>query len=70
MSELVYDDKIGFYDPDEAFCPNHPGQNVPVVGEKINGMSIFPALADIVGDGGAMFDVELVCYDCLEAKNG
>lgn len=62
--EPVYDEVIGWYDPDIAICPNHPGEIA--LYDYIESMFIDPDFADLVGDGGAMMQTVKVCGLCVD----
>lgn len=60
----AFDEKIGEYDADEAYCPNHPGEQA--LYEQVEGMGIDPALAELLGDGGAWMQTVWVCGICAD----
>lgn len=62
MAELMYDETVGWYDPDVAFCSEACGR--PATHEVIVSMGIEPSLADMLGDGGAYTVLEARCDEC------
>ena len=52
-----------------AYCANDHTHG-PAVGETTTGVRIMPELADVVGDGGLVEDVELLCAGCLHKGTG
>lgn len=50
-------------DADLAYCVNGDGRLA--VGEVTTGSRTMPELADVMGDGGLVEDVDLMCAECL-----
>lgn len=55
---LVFDEKVGWYDPQEAYCYNSDGR--PAAGEATIGI-----VMDESAEDGFWEQVELLCAECL-----
>lgn len=52
---------------DEPQCVNDY-RHGPAIGNHTTGSRMMPELAEQMGDGGLVEDVELLCAECLEGK--
>lgn len=60
MADLVFDERVGWFDPDEAYCVTE-GCNNLAVGERFIGIYMDASEPT----DGFWEQVELLCSDCL-----